>query len=59
MATDFTDEKFPNDDPKASDSHFQNDTSNNGNPNPPELNYTEPTEGELQLKAMDDEIKRA
>lgn len=56
MATDFTDEKLPNDDPNASDSHFQNDTSNNGNENPPELNYTEPTEGEKQLKAIDDEI---
>lgn len=59
MATDFTNEKLPNDDPSALDIYFQNDTSNNGNPNPPELNYTKPTEGELQLKAIDDEIKQA
>ena len=58
MATDFTNEKIPGDDFNAPDINFQNDTSNAGSDNP-ELNYVAPTEGELQLKAVDDEIKQA
>lgn len=58
MATDITNEKIPGDNVNAPDINFQNDTSNAGSDNP-ELNYTEPTEGELQLKAIDDEIKQA
>ncbi|WP_252976490.1 hypothetical protein [Leuconostoc citreum] len=45
MATDFTNEMLPGDNINAPDLSFQNDTSNNGNENPPEMAYTEPSEG--------------
>lgn len=57
MATDFTNEMLPGDNVNAPDSNFQQDTSNNGNENPPEMAYTEPSEGAKQQKAIDDEIK--
>lgn len=57
MATDFTNEMLPGDNVNAPDSSFQQDISNNGNKNPPEMAYTEPSEGAKQLKAIDDEIK--
>ncbi|CUW06536.1 distal tail protein Dit [Leuconostoc gasicomitatum] len=56
MATDITNQTLPNDNIKAPDSNFSNDTSLNGT-EPSQMAYTEPSDGAKQLAAIDQEIK--
>lgn len=55
MATDITNETLPGDNVNAPDINFQNDTTSGSDTS--DLNYKEPTEGQKQLQAIDDEIK--
>jgi len=55
MATDIINETLPGDDVNSPDINFQNDTTSGSDTS--NLDYQEPTDGQKQSQAIDDEIK--